>query len=216
MGWRKKSVSKSIFSLSILCFHTVEFNKFLYHLKNISWNQLFSKLFTKENVFTEIFQRFVIQKLHKIQSVRFHTEKHGNDKNSVKTTKKVKKSAVFQFHEIFSQLKKNVLLFSLACKIFREINSQCVILQFWFDGILNERTFSQKQRSSKVEYFIEFDFAIRHGPYFSGDPWNEMPRAHEAPGGIYATGIIGKIETHKIRKKWKSQLITKKEVTKSF
>ena len=43
-----------------------------------------------------------------------------------------------------------------------------------------------------------------------------MPRAHEAPGGIYATGIIGKIETHKIRKKWKSQLITKKEVTKSF
>ena len=25
-----------------------------------------------------------------------------------------------------------------------------------------------------------------------GDPWNETPRAHEAPGGLYATGIIGK------------------------
>ena len=155
-------------------------------------------------------KKFSKQGYFSISTLCFHTEKHGNDKNSVKTTKKVKKSAVFQFHEIFSQLKKNVLLFSLACKIFREINSQCVILQFWFDGILNERTFSQKQRSSKVEYFIEFDFAIRHGPYFSGDPWNEMPRAHEAPGGIYATGIIGKIETHKIRKKRKSQLITKK------
>ena len=25
-----------------------------------------------------------------------------------------------------------------------------------------------------------------------GDPWGQSPRAHEAPGGIYATGIIGK------------------------
>ena len=24
-----------------------------------------------------------------------------------------------------------------------------------------------------------------------GDPWHENPRAHEAPGGLYATGIIG-------------------------
>ena len=24
-----------------------------------------------------------------------------------------------------------------------------------------------------------------------GDPWHQNPRAHEAPGGIYATGIIG-------------------------
>ena len=24
-----------------------------------------------------------------------------------------------------------------------------------------------------------------------GDPWHERPRAHEAPGGLYATGIIG-------------------------
>ena len=57
-------------------------------------------------------------------------------------------------------------------------------------------------------------FAIRHGPYFSGDPWNEMPRAHEAPGGIYATGIIGK--THEIRKKIEKSINHKKEVTKSF
>jgi hypothetical protein len=25
-----------------------------------------------------------------------------------------------------------------------------------------------------------------------GDPWDQYPRAHEAPGGIYATGIITK------------------------
>ena len=42
-----------------------------------------------------------------------------------------------------------------------------------------------------------------------------MPRAHEAPGGIYATGIIGKIETHKIRKK-ENSINHKKKVTKSF
>ena len=35
---------------------------FLYHLKIISWNQLYSKLFTKEIVFTEIFQKLMIQK----------------------------------------------------------------------------------------------------------------------------------------------------------
>ena len=28
-----------------------------------------------------------------------------------------------------------------------------------------------------------------------GDPWNETPRAHEAPGGLYATGIIGNVHT---------------------
>ena len=28
-----------------------------------------------------------------------------------------------------------------------------------------------------------------------GDPWHENPRAHEAPGGIYATGII--VKTYK-------------------
>ena len=28
-----------------------------------------------------------------------------------------------------------------------------------------------------------------------GDAWGDMPRAHEAPGGIYATGIIGKSYT---------------------
>ena len=49
--------------------HTVEFTKFLYHLKIISWNQLFSKRFTKEIVFTEIFQKVVIQKFCKIHSV---------------------------------------------------------------------------------------------------------------------------------------------------
>ena len=41
-----------------------------YHLKIISWNQLYSKLFTKEIVFTEIFQKLVIQKFRKIHSVR--------------------------------------------------------------------------------------------------------------------------------------------------
>ena len=100
-------------------------------------------------------KKFSKQGYFSISTLCFHTEKHGNDKNSVKTTKKVKKSAVFQFHEIFSQLKKNVLLFSLACKIFREINSQCVILQFWFDGILNERTFLKNQLSSKVENVVD-------------------------------------------------------------
>ena len=39
---------------------------------------------------------------------------------------------------------------------------------------------------------------MQHEPCFSGDPWNEMPRAHEAPGGIYATGIIGKIHKKKV------------------
>ena len=28
-----------------------------------------------------------------------------------------------------------------------------------------------------------------------GDPWGDYPRAHEAPGGIYATGII--VKTYK-------------------
>ena len=81
---------------------------------------------------------------------------------------------------------------------------------------MNKRTFSQKQPSSKVEYVIDFafNFAIRHGPYFSGDPWNEMPRAHEAPGGIYATGIIGK--AHKIRKKEKSINHKKKKLLNHF
>ena len=49
--------------------HTVEFTKFLYHLKIISWNQLYSKLFTKEIIFTEIFQKVVIQKFRKMHSV---------------------------------------------------------------------------------------------------------------------------------------------------
>ena len=49
--------------------HTVEFTKFLYHLKIISWNQLYSELFTKEIVFTEIFQKVVIQKFRKFHSV---------------------------------------------------------------------------------------------------------------------------------------------------
>ena len=37
--------------------HSVEFVKFLYHLRNLSWNQLYSKLFTKEIAFTEFFQK---------------------------------------------------------------------------------------------------------------------------------------------------------------
>ena len=59
----------TVSSWAIFVSHTVEFTKFLYHLKNISWNQLFSKLFTKEIVFTEIFQKVVIQKFRKIHSV---------------------------------------------------------------------------------------------------------------------------------------------------
>ena len=58
----------------ILNLHTVEFTKFLYHLKIISWNQLYSKLFTKEIVFTEIFQKVVIQKFRKIHSVAVYYE----------------------------------------------------------------------------------------------------------------------------------------------
>ena len=49
--------------------HTVVLFKFLYHLKIISWNQLFGKLLTKEIVFTEIFQKVVIQKFRKIHNV---------------------------------------------------------------------------------------------------------------------------------------------------
>ena len=41
-----------------------------------------------------------------------------------------------------------------------------------------------------------------------------MPRAHEAPGGIYATGIIGK--AHKIRKKEKSINHKKKKLLNHF
>ena len=40
-------------------------------------------------------------------------------------------------------------------------------------------------------------YGIQHGQYggrcgICGDAWGAIPRAHEAPGGIYATGIIGK------------------------
>ena len=42
----------------------------MYHLKIFSWNQSYSKLFTtKEIVFTEIFQKVVIQNFCKIHSV---------------------------------------------------------------------------------------------------------------------------------------------------
>ena len=46
----------------------MEFTKFLYHLKITSWNQSYTKLFTKEIGFTEIFQKVVIQKFRKIRS----------------------------------------------------------------------------------------------------------------------------------------------------
>jgi len=40
-------------------------------------------------------------------------------------------------------------------------------------------------------------FGVQYDTYgglcgICGDPWGQNPRAHEAPGGIYATGIIGK------------------------
>ena len=40
-------------------------------------------------------------------------------------------------------------------------------------------------------------YGVQHGQYggrcgICGDAWGAIPRAHEAPGGIYATGIIGK------------------------
>ena len=41
-------------------------------------------------------------------------------------------------------------------------------------------------------------YGVQYGPQnqgrcgICGDPWNQNPRAHEAPGGIYATGIISK------------------------
>ena len=50
--------------------HTVEFTKFLYHFRIISWNQFYSKLVTKEVVFTEFFQKIMIQKFRKIHIVR--------------------------------------------------------------------------------------------------------------------------------------------------
>ena len=59
-----------IFKFKLWYAHTVEFTKFLYHLKIISWNQLYSKLFTEEIVFMEIFQKVVIQKFRKRHSVR--------------------------------------------------------------------------------------------------------------------------------------------------
>ena len=58
--------------------HSVEFTKFLYHLRIISWNQFYSKLFTKQVIFTEIFQNFVIQKYRKLHSVTLHC---GNSRN---------------------------------------------------------------------------------------------------------------------------------------
>ena len=33
-----------------------------------------------------------------------------------------------------------------------------------------------------------------------GDPWQKNPREHEAPGGLYANGIITKIYKHHLRK----------------
>ena len=42
---------------------------FLNFCITISWNQLYCKLFTKEIVFTEIFQKVVLQKFSKIHSV---------------------------------------------------------------------------------------------------------------------------------------------------
>ena len=68
----------------ITTLHTVEFTKFLYHLKIISWNQLFSKLFTKEIVFTEIFQKVVIQKFRKIHSVNQLPQVKGRFSKNVK------------------------------------------------------------------------------------------------------------------------------------
>ena len=47
----------------------MELTKFLYHLKIISWNQLYSKLFTKEIVFTEIFQKVVVPKFRKMYTL---------------------------------------------------------------------------------------------------------------------------------------------------
>ena len=43
-------------------------------------------------------------------------------------------------------------------------------------------------------------YGVQHGMYggrcgICGDPWGDYPRAHEAPGGIYATGII--VKTYK-------------------
>ena len=43
-------------------------------------------------------------------------------------------------------------------------------------------------------------FGVQYGPNqgrcgICGDPWNQQTRAHEAPGGIYATGII--VKTYK-------------------
>ena len=47
----------------------VEFTKFLYHLKLFREINFTVKLYTKEVVFTEIFQKIVIQKFSKLHSV---------------------------------------------------------------------------------------------------------------------------------------------------
>ena len=88
--------------------HSVEFTKFLYHLKFISWNQLHSKLFTEEVVFTKIFQKIVVQKFRK--NPQCETAQCGNycdlvshifGKNFVKLTVLLKKLLKSWFDEIF-------------------------------------------------------------------------------------------------------------------
>ena len=115
--------------------HCVEFTLFLYHLKIISWNQLFRKLFTKEIVFTEIFQKVVIQKFCKIHSVRSRKIaeilSHFLVKNFVKSTFLLKSLIKSWFHEkmIFSETHSvEIRNFTLNHGFFAKISSNC------FDG----------------------------------------------------------------------------------
>ena len=76
--------------------HIMVFTKFLYHLRIISWNQFHSNLFTKEVVFTEIFQKIVIQKFRNIHSLESQTQ--------------CEKWHILSHQKIFRQLFSNLLI----------------------------------------------------------------------------------------------------------